>query len=294
MLLKQVSIVVKRVIDTGWNAHYKAVKDLQHYFFDVVSALNELCDQNENIDTRGQARGILDEIQPFSFVSFLQFWMEVVRESYDTQKYLQRRGLSLENCFHKMNAFIAFLVNDCDVLVKQSIKTAIKICEKQEIPIEERRVRRKKKMPGKRAEDVGLSAVEEIKRCMLEATSMNRFRSEAEKRFSKICILNEVFGFLNPHALLRSENIEENMNKFKNIYANDVNFFELTYEVARFNRLVQSSGTAFQSDATLLDVLQWLTKYRLCESTPYLFLCHELYLTVAASIASCERSFLKL
>ena len=87
--------------------------------------------------------------------------MKVLKESYDTQKYLQRRGLSLENCSHKMNAFIAFLVNDRNALVKQSIETAFKICEKQEIPIEERRVRRKKKMPGKHAEDVGLSAVEE-------------------------------------------------------------------------------------------------------------------------------------
>ena len=83
----------------------------------------------------------------------------------------------------------------------------LSICERQEIPIEERRVRKKKKMFGKHAEDVGLLAVEEIKRCMLEA--MDRFRSEAEKRFSEICMLNEVFGFLNPHALLRSENIEE-------------------------------------------------------------------------------------
>ena len=55
-----------------------------------------------------------------------------------------------------MNIFIAFLVNDCNALVKQSIETAIKICEKQEIPIEKRRVQRKKKMPGKHAEDVGL------------------------------------------------------------------------------------------------------------------------------------------
>ena len=146
-------------------------------------------------------------------------------------------------------------------------------------------------MPGEYAEDVGLSAVEEIKRCSLE--TIDRFRCEAEKRFSETCMLNEVFGFLLFHALLRSENIED-INKFKNIYADDVNFSELTYEIARFKRLVQSSGTAFQSDVTALDVLQCLTKYRLCESTPYLFLCLELYLTVAVSIASCERSFLKL
>ena len=57
------------------------------------------------------------------------------------------------------------------------IERAIKICEEQETPIEERRIRRKKRMSGEHAEDVGLSAIEEIKRCMLEA--MDRFRSEA-------------------------------------------------------------------------------------------------------------------
>ena len=59
---------------------------------------------------------------------------------------------------------------------------------------------------------------------MLEA--MDRFRSDAEKRFSEICMLNEIFGFLNLHALLRTKNIEEDMNKFKNMYADDINFSE--------------------------------------------------------------------
>ena len=112
---------------------------------------------------------------------FLQFWMKVLREFHDTQKYLQQKALSPKNCSHKMNAF---LVRDRDALVKQSIEIAVRISEKQEIPIEERRVRRKKKMPGEHEEDIGLSVVEEIKRCTLEA--MDRFRSEAEKRFSEI------------------------------------------------------------------------------------------------------------
>ena len=123
----------------------------------------------------------------------------MLRASYDTQKYLQRNGLSLGDCTHKMNAFIAFLINERDALVRQCIERAIKICKEQEIPIEERRIGRKKRMPGEHAEDVGLSAIEEIKGCMLEA--MDRFRSEAEKRFSEMCLLNEVFGFLNPHTL---------------------------------------------------------------------------------------------
>ena len=62
--------MVKRVIGTRWSVHYEAVKALQQCFVDVVGALNKLCNQNENIDTPGQAGGILDAIQRFSFVSF--------------------------------------------------------------------------------------------------------------------------------------------------------------------------------------------------------------------------------
>ena len=58
------------------------------------------------------------------------------------------------------------------------------------------------------------------------------------------------------------------MGKFENMYADDVNFTELNLDIARFNRLVQSSGFTFKNDATVLNVLQWLSKHRLCESTP--------------------------
>ena len=40
---------------------------------------------------------------------------------------------------------------------------AIKKCTELEIPVEDRRVRRKKKMPGEQVENVGLSVVEEVR-----------------------------------------------------------------------------------------------------------------------------------
>ena len=62
------------------------------------------------------------------------------------------------------------------------------------------------------------------------------------------------------------------MGKFEKLYADDVNFTELKLQIAMLNRLVQSSGFTFKNDATALDVLQRLSKHRLCESTPYLFM----------------------
>ena len=57
-------------------------------------------------------------------------------------------------------------------------------------------------------------------------------------------MLNKVCGFLNPNGLLQSKNVEEDVNKLKNLYADDINFSDLTLQIARFNRLVKSSSTA--------------------------------------------------
>jgi len=56
---------------------------------DVVSAVNEICDQKESIDSRGLVRGILDAIQRFSFLSLLHFWIEVVRGFHDVQNFFR-------------------------------------------------------------------------------------------------------------------------------------------------------------------------------------------------------------
>ena len=195
-------------------------------------------------------------------------------------------------CSNKMKAFVHFLVEDRDNLVKGSVDATIKKCTKLEIPVEDRRVRRKKRMPGEHAEDAGLSVVEEVRRCMFLA--LDRFRLEAEARFTRIHQLNDMFGFLNPHALLQSESHKGFTNAFKSTYDDEVDFSELAVEIDRFKRLVRSSETTFDRNATAFDVLHWLAKSCLLDSTPCLCLCLKLYITIGVSIASCERSFSEL
>ena len=45
----------------------------------------------------------------------------------------------------------------------------VKICKEQGVPVDEWRLCTKKRMAGENAEDVGLTVVEEVKRCMFEA-----------------------------------------------------------------------------------------------------------------------------
>ena len=68
---------------------------------------------------------------------------------------------------------------------------------------------------------------------------------------------------------------------------------ELAEEIDRFKRLVQSSETMFDRNATARDVSRWLAKPCLLDSTPYLRLCLKLYLAIGVSIASCAKNFLK-
>jgi len=106
-LLKNVPIVVNRVINARWSEHYESVKALHLDIDGIVSALEEFNDQNANVDTRGQAHDVFDTIENVSFLSFLHFWKEVLRESHDAQKCLQQKGLSLGTCAQKMKAFVS-------------------------------------------------------------------------------------------------------------------------------------------------------------------------------------------
>jgi len=59
------------------------------------------------------------------------------------------------------DAFVTFLSDERDALVTQSVNNTLKICKKLEIPTEERLVRRNKRIPGEKTQDVGLSGLGE-------------------------------------------------------------------------------------------------------------------------------------
>ena len=202
----------------------------------ITTALEELCNPYKNLNTQGDAHSILNQYQNFSFFSFSCFWKVILRESDDTQTYLQQKGLLVAQCSNKIKAFVNFLVEERDNLIKGSMDAAIKKCTELEIPVEDRRIRKKKRMPGKHAEDAGLSVVEEVRRCIFQ----DRFKVEAEIRFTNRHHLNDMFGILNPHALLQSKSHKGFTNAFKSAYDDEVDFLELAMEIDRFKRLVEA------------------------------------------------------
>jgi len=109
----------------------------------------------------------------------------------------------------------------------------------------------KKRMAGENAEDAGLTVVE-VRRSMFEA--LDRYKTEAKKRFNGITQLNDMFAFFNSHELLQSKNHETYLNGVKSILEDESDFSKLIVETDRFKRFVPSSGTTFKRSATAIDV----------------------------------------
>ena len=108
------------------------------------------------------------------------------------------------------------------------------------------------------SEVAGLTVVEEVRRGIVEA--LDRYKTEAKKRFNGITQLNDMFAFFNSHELLQNKNHETCLNGLKSILEDEFDFSKLIVETDRFKRLVRSSSTTFERSATAIDVSQWLTK----------------------------------
>ena len=84
-----------------------------------------------------------------------------------TQKYLQNKGLGLDQSVVAVQSLQSFLLNEREKMVENAVICARDMCDNFNIPAV-RRVRRKRRMDGEETIDVGLSADDEIRRDMIE------------------------------------------------------------------------------------------------------------------------------
>ena len=139
-------------------------------------------DEEENAATRADAGILLVALQSFSFLCFLGLWWPVLLEMNDTQKYLQTKGLNLQQCDIKLKALETFLIDNRDKLVNNGVNYAKKICNDLGISIErQRRPKKKKQMFGEGSQDSEWPYDMELKREMF--SSMDRVIQEITLRF---------------------------------------------------------------------------------------------------------------
>ena len=148
-------------------------------------------------------------------------------------------------------------------------------------------------MPGEVARDAGQSAEEEITRVLIGI--LDRLRQEITTRFTRLKDLDAKFGFLldvqNLFAPDRVENIHQNCIDLASFYDTDIDGDDLCAEISDCGMLLKSRIDS--APATALELLQFVVSYG-DDVFPNLRVAIQIMLTIAVSIASCERSFSKL
>lgn len=281
---------VKRVTETRWSARHEAVKMLKNKFEEVLEVLEELTDSSQTSETRSGASLLLTAMQSFNFLTFLGFWAAVLPEVDDAQIYLQKRGLSVDKCAQKLCALKALLVESRDHFVQAAIDFAKTLCEKLTIELKRRRIRRKKHIHGDESADAALSHEQELRREVF--ASLDKIIQEMTTRFQQVQEIADKFGFLTPAKLLDSK-YECDLSHV----LEDIDKDEFQMERRRLQQFVASSESEAEEDIRgkgPLELLQFIQKLNLGISVPNIVILIRIYLTLAISVASCERSFSKL
>lgn len=239
----------------------------------------------------GSAGIIKQSMLQFYFIAYLKLWGTILPEIDDAQLYLQQEGLGLDSCQRKINALKNIFEFKRNEVVSNALASAITMSEEFGIPIEQR-IRKKKKMPGEKADDASLSLQDSIRRELFEI--LDRLREEMTGRFNQIEHVNALFGFLSLEQL-QEENDPHLTSKIEQLcsFYDEIDASNFKDEIKRMRQHIQP----FKADIQKLNVcgfLQWIVKWGLVESFPNIVLSLRIFLTICISVAICERSFSKL
>lgn len=174
--MEYTGLTVKRLSTTRWSAHTDTVKPVIQKFNKFVEAIEALCGVEESGETIGAVHNLLPAICDFSF---LFFWGDVLQLVNLAQKYMQTPGITLDMVATKLRALKVFLEEQRTNVVDSVVQQALAKCEELDIPTE-KRIRRKRRMPGEEPRDAGLSLQLETKKAMLEC--LDRFHIELDTR----------------------------------------------------------------------------------------------------------------
>lgn len=292
-LKKAIPITVKRESETRWSARVEAVRAIYEGLNELVELLETLSeDRNQSVDTRTEAERLLANILEFNFLVLLYFWNDILRRIDRVQKRLQDPSMNFKDAASDLEALEIQINSMRDDLCDCSVNSAKTRCAEWGVEIQ-RRIRRRRQMPGELARDAGLSAEEEIVRVLKSV--LDRFQQEITTRFIRLNDLNSKFGFLlDVQGLVKNEDLNTlrtNCSDLASFYDTDFDGKELFNEICDCKMLLTTRGDALPS--TPLDLISFIVSYG-DDIFPNLRIALQILLTIAVSIASCERSFSKL
>ena len=164
---KTVPITVKRECETQWSSRVEAVKAI----YDGLDALMELLErlsEDQTVTAETDALNLLQSILNFNFLVLLHGWNTILRKINRVQKRLQEPKINFHESSSDLEALQHDFIKIRDPLCQSVVELAKAKCQLWGVAVE-RKVRRRRQMPGELAQDTGLSAEQEIVRVVKSA-----------------------------------------------------------------------------------------------------------------------------
>ncbi|KFM73429.1 Zinc finger MYM-type protein 1, partial [Stegodyphus mimosarum] len=286
-------VSLKSESETRWSARVEAVKPVHDQLETLVELFENIAeDHDENADTRSDAIQLLHRILTFEFFVLLRFWNTVLAKIDRVQKRLQDPSMNFHNAARDIQALQEYLLQNRDEICMKSLEDAKELCNACDIQAE-RRQRKKKKMPGEIADDVGLTAENEMLRLM--KSMLDKIHIEMVDRFISLKKVDSNFGFLlDVNGLMATGNessLKQCCISMENFYDTDLDGLEMYTEIMDCRMLFKTRADVKLS--TPEDLLRFIVQYGE-DVFPNLRVGLQILLTIGTSIASCERSFSKL
>ena len=234
VLIQVTGLSIKRAVETRWSSRADAVNVVVKKLSELVTALEQLTEEEENATTRSDASLILDSVLSFPFLSFLSLWKSVLPEINDAQKYIQTKGLDLQQSSVKLTALRDCLLENREKMVDSAMDESKKLCSEMGISME-RRNRKKKRMDGEGLTDAALGFDAELRREMLSV--IDRLTEEISCRFQQVHDLANKYAFLVPSNLL-DDNYDCQLGEIDE----DIEKEEFFAERKRLQYFVEASG----------------------------------------------------
>ncbi|XP_066984744.1 uncharacterized protein [Macrobrachium rosenbergii] len=212
----------------------------------------------------------------------------VIEKNNRIQKRLQNHQINFHNAAKDLKALEMYFNENREAICNESLSAALELCENYDVMVE-LRTRIKKRMPGETATDVGLSAKQEIMRLMKQCRTR---LEDIDNKFGFLLGVEQILKKGKSSGLLDGERMKENCLHAGEFYSSDLDGNELYEEILDCRMLLASRTDVQISTPEML--IQFIIQYGDENVFPNLRVAIQLMLTVAISIASCERSFSKL
>lgn len=191
-------------------------------------------------------------------------------------------------CVVKIKALQTVLIEKRNELIDNAVSYAKQMCEDLDVSTEPRsRTMRKQKFEYGSG-GAALSYEDELRRKLF--SSLDRITMEIQERFQQLQNLAVTFACITPAVLLDSDDPTCNLDHADQVDEKDFKIERVrlrTYVVAanKENELIKAGP---------LELLKFIVKSKLEDTLPNIVIMLRIFLTIAISNASCERSFSKL